>query len=205
MLNILVAHKPEAAGIIQSFNLRRDQNFPEYSVYSGDGIRVCITGSGFQRSCRATKYIHNSLRKSHPEESLEWMNFGIAGSGLFEIGSVVIADSVVHSATNKKWNMRQLSPNYRLLCCICSVDKPQEDYSSPVVYEMEAAGMMSALEEFDQCDNAVVIKVISDGPDYSVNCLTIESIQAVLSHSCKDILSIISAYKNLSESPNALI
>jgi hypothetical protein len=205
MLNILVAHKPEAAGIIQGFNLRRDKNFPKHSIFLGDGIRLCITGSGFQRAYSATNFIYSSLKISHPEERLEWINFGSAGSGVFEIGTIVIADSVVHSATDKKWNMKQYFPNNELLCCIFSVDKPQEDYSLPVVYEMEAAGMMSALEEFDQCDRVVVVKVISDGPGHAINSLTIESIQAVLSHSCKEILTIISDYKNLSESPNALI
>ena len=79
---------------------------------------------------------------ANAQRSDAWLNIGIAGSGSFELGALVIAHKIIDEGAKKNWYPSQLFQGPRLQLCpstiVRTVDTPLEDYPPEGVVEMEA-------------------------------------------------------------------
>ena len=171
-LNIVVAHKPEAQGIINRLSLGRDPNYPDHAVYAGENVKLGICGTGYQR-CRAMTLILKSGLSSSTDGQFDfWLNYGTAGSSAFKVGELIIANLVNYPSMSRQWKLDYFSEDVSFSALsqagVCTVDSVEEMYEGNKVYEMEAAGMLSVLKEGECLQRAVVLKLVSDGPEVSV-------------------------------------
>ena len=201
-LNILIAHKPEAQGIIKQFSLARDTDYPEHAIYIGEHIKLGICGTGYQRCQAMTEmlYSQSSLSPFLDKESDFWLNYGTAGTSEFSVGELVVAKSVVYPSISRQWELNNLLDgvlnSILNLGVVRTVDSVDEAYKGSEVYEMEAAGMLSVLEEIGCLQRAVVLKLVSDGPELPVNNQSRQQIIALLAKSEPRIQILVDALLN---------
>ncbi|WP_424946897.1 hypothetical protein [Candidatus Spongiihabitans sp.] len=165
------------------------------SIFSGCGVQLGISGPGCTNAQALTDYFlqRHSSENQNPELTY-WLNFGIAGSAAWEIGELVRAHTVTDQATGKNWTLGN-GINLNLPGAhICTVASPQAACHGRHVYDMEAAGIISALSERDLLARAqfriFCVKIISDGPSKPVESLTKQDIQQMIHGRKKDILAI---------------
>ncbi len=202
MLNIITALKVEAAPLIEGLSLK-PQPLSKHSIFSGCGVQLGISGPGCANARALTRYFlgrqnpENQNPESHnPEYQREltyWLNFGIAGSAVWEIGDLVLAHTVTDQSpgkTGKNWTLGN-GINLNLPGAhICTVESPQAAYQGHNVYDMETAGMISVLSDWNLLERAFIVKIISDGPSKPVKSLTKQDLQQMIHGRKKDILAI---------------
>ncbi len=116
-----------------------------------------------------------SAQESPDAGAALWLNFGVAGSSGFELGSICRADRVVDFATGRSWYPQAVWKKKHDLpgCEVISVDAPTADYpEGPKVLEMEAAGFFPIALKSASAELVQVVKVVSDGPGDSLEKVT---------------------------------
>ena len=202
-LNIIVAHKPEAQGIINGMSMERDRKCPEHAIYAGENIKLGICGTGYQR-CRAmTKILQSG---SSPSMSAGgrfdfWLNYGIGGSAGFGVGELVLADAVMYPPMSRQWQLNHFTGLFEgsvlNQATVCTVDTIEESYTSNRVYDMEAAGMLSILEETACLHRVAVLKLVSDGPELPVEDQTRKRMIELLGRSELRVQLLVNVLLNL--------
>ncbi len=186
MLNILTATKIEATPIIEAFSLVKTNISDEIPLYKTSQITLGISGVGFQNAKTLAERIFD---KSN--ENAVWLNFGVAGSGSYAIGSLVQARTVTQVETGEIW---KLSSNFSSILSqadVVTVHTPQVVYSNDEVYEMESAGIVTHLSTQGQLDRVVVLKLISDGPGKNAISLNKSAIQKLVHGAKNDIIAAV--------------
>lgn len=195
MLNIITALKVEAAPLIEGFSLER-QPSSKHSIFSGSGVQLGISGLGCENARALTHYFLQQHNSEYQCESTYWLNFGIAGSAVWEIGDLVLANTVTEQASaktgksEKNWSLKKFINLDLPDAHICTVEAPQVTYHGGNVYDMEAAGIISVLSSRNLLERALVVKMISDGPSRAVESLTKQCLQQMIHDKKKDILAI---------------
>jgi len=187
VLNIITAFEAEAVPFIEGFSLRHESISSQHSIFTGAEIRLGVSGMGYKNSYGMTNYF---LSKSGSAPT-NWLNFGIAGSAGSEIGDLVLAQTVTHQTSNRTWNLDDHNQIALARINVCSVVAPQKIFPDNDVYDMEAAGMVSALAEHKMLNNVFVVKLISDGPDNPVNNLSKKNIRHLIQSAKSDILEVV--------------
>lgn len=200
MLNIVIAHLPEASGIIHAFALARSARHS--GLYENQHIRLMLSGQGAE-SCRLTT---TRLQKMASFSDLAandyWLNFGIAGAGALDIGTVVAGKTVSNLETSRKWILNR--PPSSAICSadIVTVAEPESVYSPDKVYDMESAGICEVLSSDMSTESSiarlVIIKVISDNIHHPPATLDKNRINAILNNAFDQIILII---RSIIESP----
>jgi hypothetical protein len=204
-LNIIVAHKPEAQGLINGLSMVRDRDYPNHAVYAGANVKLGICGTGYQR-CRAmTEILKCGLPpSSSPDADGQfdfWLNYGTAGSSEFKAGELIIADSVIYPSMSRQWGLDNFPVFFSCSALnqarVCTVDNVEETYKGSSVYEMEAAGMLSVLEEAGCLQRALVLKLVSDGPEVPIKDQTRKQMIELLDQSVPRVQLLVDALLKL--------
>ncbi len=189
MLHIITAFKTEAAPIIDDLSLKPDAVPGKYARYSKPGVRLGICGKGYHNARGIVRYLQSLDVCGNQNEPTVWMNFGIAGSAHWKTGEMVLAGSVMAQSGGKKWIMKNSDILNLPIANICSVDSPQENYQTDLVYDMEAAGIVSRLSDSTPPGRIFLLKLICDGPDMPASALTKSRIQRLIQTRKDDIIA----------------
>ena len=160
MLNILTAFKTEAEPLIAHFSLCPDLAAGQFQIFSGDGIQLGISGMGY--TCARNLTIE--LMSESKDLDSCWLNFGIAGGSDHPIGQLVQAGCVSYLALERRWQLQNWAGLTLPVVNLYTVNHPQHAYAGQQIYDMEAAGMLSALSDARSLARVVCLKLISDGP-----------------------------------------
>lgn len=209
MLTVIAAFKREAAPIIRHYSLQATNDYAGYRVFKGCGIRLGISGAGVDNVRQLTQ-VFLAADQAGSARTGWWLNFGIAGSGAWPVGSMVFADTVLYPATGERWslntefiggNIRTNSTwmndrgrnNSRTIntAVISTVDSPDSDYRHELVYEMEAAGMLSELSDRQVRETTLVAKLISDGPCLPLEYLNKDMVDRLIHRNAAEILKVV--------------
>ena len=198
MLNIITALPAEAAPIIAGLSLKPLPSSERYSIFCGHGIRLGISGMGCANASILTNCFLRQGNPAHQHKRAYWLNFGIAGSAGWEIGELVLAHSITEQSTGKTWKLgtginQHDNPNIKLnlpTAHLGTVTSPQTNYQGNNVYDMEAAGIVSLLYDWNFIGRTFIVKIISDGPCRPLESLTKEDIKQMLHARKRDILAV---------------
>ena len=173
-LTICTAHYPEAKPFIDHYRLTQyvsdnGQSYYANSVNQDAAIRLLVTGQG-QENCEFSLGRFFTHVKE-PEADL-WLNFGIAGSAGFSIGSIVLATALIDQQTRTRRNL-SLHDGNPLPCIpgrgeVVTAASPESLYLGDYLYDMEAAAIAGQLENRGILERLVVVKLVSDGPDQPI-------------------------------------
>ena len=163
----VVALPSEARPLVRSWDLSRLSDSDVYPVYqSRCGTRTLIvSGIGKVAAAAAVGYLAGRLRAKGSDA---WLNVGIAGSGEYSLGSLVVGHKVVDVGSDRNWYPSQLFQGPRMKYCqstdIRTFDQVVSKYPPKGVVEMEAAGFIGAAMRYASVELVQVLKVVSDTP-----------------------------------------
>lgn len=169
MINLVVSLVAEARPLIENFSLSEEKTARGFRVYTGDNVRLVITGIGKTAAAAGTAYL-SGFRSSCPNEA--WLNLGIAGHASLAVGEGVHALRVSDEVTGRNWYPPQIVALPGAGQTILTVDQPEHDYSKEVVYDMECAAFYPAALHFSMRELVQCYKIISDNREASANEVT---------------------------------
>lgn len=163
MIVWVTALRAEAEPLIDAFELRARSGETPWPLYlsADDRVALVVSGIGRTASAAASGWAHGMLARSAP---VGWINAGIAGHGTGPVGRLLTAHKVIDAATDRVWYPPVL-PGVALPSeTVITVDRPERDFTVPGLYEMEAAGFLTATGRWATVELCQVAKVISDTP-----------------------------------------
>ena len=181
MIHIICALICEAAPLLARYRMKKDPGSGLFKIYSNQdaGITLTVSGTGKINAAAATSYTHGYY---HTGKSDAWLNIGIAGHQLLDIGTVILAHSIHDMENNTTWYPQIVFATSCPGMALKTLVQPSTEYGK-YVFDMEAAGFFAIASRIATCELVHVIKVISDNqsepavrkPDKSVICSLIEN------------------------------
>lgn len=169
---LITALPAEARPIIAHFGLQA-RGHRHLRLYSGDFGYLLQCGVGKLNAAANTAAMMQTL----PEVDAV-INVGIAGCQQ-KIGQAVVAHAVQDRASSRQW-FPNLPPVNRLpdtsSVQVMTVDKPDNNYSADVAFDMEASGIFHAASKVINLAFVHSIKVVSDNSDSGLENITAESV-----------------------------
>lgn len=180
-LFILAALDCEARPIARRLDLRRSSESTPRPVYLGEGITLAVAGVGRRAVETAVRFLHlyeavNRTRPDGPEATdrseAAWLNIGIGGHRDRPLGEVVLAHRIEDGSEappgtrfkgRSVWFPRFVFAPPCATETVRTVDRVEDEYPEPVIYEMEAAGFMASASKLASAELVHVMKIVSDG------------------------------------------
>lgn len=187
MLNIVVALATESRPFIDHFGLSESRSVIGFRVFSGERIRLIVTGSG-RVSCAAGVATLGALAHSQDAQGTgygvpAWLNVGIAGHAGYPVGQGVHAVSILEAATARRWYPVQILELSGRGEAFCTVDTPETAYPEPYVYDMEASAFYATALRYATGELIQTYKIISDNRDHGVKTVNKHAIRdSIIQH-----------------------
>ncbi|MYB34161.1 MAG: hypothetical protein F4X92_03365 [Gammaproteobacteria bacterium] len=190
---IISAYRAEAESLLSFSEFASDRSIREFQVFRSGYAVLGISGEGKRQAEKLTELLISRYVVELGMESSLWVNFGIAGSGSHMPGSLVYANPVIDMETGNQWQLFLRDTEDVPVATLKTVTRPSREYQEGVIYDMEASGMLSVLSRHSLIRQALVLKLISDGPDHPYHRITKSGILKLLSNGEQKLHSIIRA------------
>ncbi len=187
---IISAYRSEAEAFLNFSDFVADQSIHEFQVFRTERVILGISGEGKKQAERLTDLFISRYVHSEGVESSLWFNFGVAGSGSHQTGSLVYAHQVIDAETRNQWKLPYRKTGNDLAATLKTVDKPSQEYKEGVIYDMEASGILSVLSRHSLIHQVLIVKLISDGPEHPLNYVHQSDILKLLSEAGQQVHSI---------------
>jgi adenosylhomocysteine nucleosidase len=170
MVRFVVALQSEASPLIDRFRLEPVSEAP-FRVYRGKDreigeVWLILSGLGKASAAAATAYLH-LLSGGRPGRA--WLNVGVGGHCEASIGQAFVAHKVFDAASGLSWYPQLVIDSPRPTASLLTLESVEEEYASPWIYEMEAAGFVPTACRFSTAELVHCFKVISDTPDTTLS------------------------------------
>lgn len=165
MLRFVVAFQAEARALVERFGLEPAGEGP-FSIYRGKDAWLIVSGPGKAAAAAATAYLH---LVSGGEMDRAWLNVGLGGHSARAVGEGVIAHKISDGASGASWYPQLIVDSPRPTVPVLTVERVEEEYSLPWVYDGEAAGFFPTACRFSVAELVHCFKVISDNADATLS------------------------------------
>jgi hypothetical protein len=204
LLNVLVAHMPEARPLIKQYQLAPfgDKSLKLFS--NNKGISLMVSGNG----CEAMRAAARALNELQGEfVAPAWLNVGIAGHGALPVGAGILINKLRDQQSNACFYPTPLPERFPV-SELLTVAEVEHDYSEPIAYDMEAVAFWEEASRYGQLDLVHCFKIISDNPEQPVAQFDISNVatlyagvQDSLGKLIKLLLDAASGYRALHDRP----
>jgi len=193
---IITALPAESRVFIDALRLRHVQDCG-WRLYARDHYRLLQTGLGKLKAAAAT----STLLHAQPDISAV-INVGVAG-GTQPTGTCLQAHKITDEGTGTSWYPhlppKRLTPD--LQCTeVLTLDRISDQYRTDTVFDMEAAGVMSAATAYLSTDAIQCVKVISDNPDSPVQSFSKQVAIEHMQHTVPPVLEMLRWYEQMENS-----
>ena len=172
---------PEAEPIIAHYGLEPIQG--AYPLFRKDDVALIVSGIGKSAAAAATAYLQ---AKTEGATSDVWFNVGIAGHRDRPVGTSHLAREVIDRAGGKRWRLEV--PEVNLLSdAVWTVDQTEKAYENDGLYEMEAAGFLTAATRFSPPNLIQCFKVVSDNRGSPTGKVTATGVRKLLETALPDL------------------
>jgi adenosylhomocysteine nucleosidase len=165
MLRFVVALQAEARALVERFGMEPAGEGP-FPVYRGEEAWLIVSGPGKAASAAATAYLHLF---SGGELGRAWLNVGLGGHSARPVGEGVIAHKISDGASGASWYPQLVVDSPRPTVPVLTVERVEEEYSLPWVYDSEAAGFFPTACRFSVAELVHCFKVVSDNADATLS------------------------------------
>ena len=196
MINIVVALPAEARPLLDHFRLRDRQHNMVFPIYRNTDMALIVSGSGKVAAAAATALLAGT---GTPHSRAAWLNIGIAGHAHHAIGSGYIAHRITDSATGKNWSPPQLHELSTPTESLYTVDRPEDDYPTTALYEMEASGFLPVANRFSSSELVQCFKVISDNRTQATTAVTAKLCAQLITARLADIEQLVNALSGMAD------
>jgi adenosylhomocysteine nucleosidase len=155
----------EAKPVIDLYRLKKSHEDNAFDLYRGDGMACIISGTGKIASSAACAWIAARYRD---EPSIAWINLGIAGAAVHDLGRVFSLNQVIDADDgNRYYPAPACAVDLEGSACM-TLSQPSEDYREDCLFDMEASGFMYASLRFSSAELIKSLKIVSDNRNEKV-------------------------------------
>lgn len=195
MILIATALSVEAAPLLSSLKLKLLEA-GSFSIYGNDRFRLIVTGVGKVAMAAGISYLY-ALSKDSPVAG--FVNIGIAGHRLLPLGSALLAHKIIDLTLKKSYYPRIHFDGKWASGIVATVDKPEENFTEDVCYDMEASAFFSTALRFATAERIQVIKIISDNVLEPFSHLTKEKVRHLIEENLEMIHALFACLPNLTQ------
>ncbi len=192
-VNLIVALKAEAQPLIEFFELNPLPVDETISIFGNHEVTLAIAGIGKSAAAQAVQCVKNT--KQHCVNA--WLNIGIVGHGVFDVGQGFMANQIVEQTTMKTWYPQFVFQPVCRTGTLVTVEKVETDYTDPVGYDMEASGFYPTAVNFSTIELVHSYKIVSDNPRSSVAKVTGPNVNDLIKSKLSEIQCTINSLKEL--------
>jgi hypothetical protein len=165
MLRFVMALPAEARPLIERFGMAAAGDGP-FPVYRGEDAWLVVSGHGKAAAAAATAYLHLF---SGGALGCAWLNVGLGGHGQLPVGEGVVAHKISDAASGASWYPQLVIDSPSPTAPVLTVERVEEEYAPPWIYESEAAGFFPTACRFSVAELVHCYKVVSDNPDATLS------------------------------------
>jgi len=184
MLRFVVALPAEARPLVDRFGMALASESP-FPVYRGPEAWLAVSGHGKAAAAAATAYLHLA---SVGALGRAWLNVGLGGHGQRTLGEGVVAHKISDAASGASWYPQIVIDSPSPTVPVLTVERVEEEYSPPWIYESEAAGFFPTACRFSVAELVHCYKVVSDNPDATLSRrMSNASIEELIAGNLEDV------------------
>ena len=192
-MNFVVALKTEAAPLIECFKLAKESAPSPFPLFASDRHRLVLSGVGKELSAKAT----TCLSERFPQPNQAWLNFGLAGHGILELGTAFLANRILDDQEKSPFYPTQLLDHDLESSALQTCSSPVSDYPGPIGYDMEASAFCARASLVSIRELIQVVKVVSDNPDHPVGSFDRSSVRLLIEGALPSILPLVDQLEEL--------
>ncbi|MCY7008013.1 spore photoproduct lyase, partial [Fusobacterium simiae] len=162
MLYIVTALYIEAKPLISLFNLKKDNTYTKFQVFSNENIKLIISGTGKIKSATALTYL---IADKDIKENDYIANIGFIAStnDKSKLGDIVYISKIQNAYSDTIFYPEMIYRHNFLEGSLMTFDKIVEKKVKNIKYiDMEAYGFFQTASIFFKRDKILVLKIVSD-------------------------------------------
>ena len=162
MLYIVTALYIEAKPLISLFNLKKDNTYTKFQVFSNENIKLIISGTGKIKSATALTYL---ISNKDIKENDYIINIGFIASSNnnSQLGDIVYISKIQNAYSDTTFYPEMIYKHNFLEGSLTTFDKIIENKIENVEYiDMEAYGFFQTASIFFKKDKIIILKIVSD-------------------------------------------
>lgn len=196
-LRWVVALGSEANGIISKYKLKQVTDDNLYRIYKDKSELnwLIISGIGQVNAAAATMHL---FHVSKAPKWACWINIGIAGSGIGELGEVFLIDKITQKSSGRSSYPAVIINDSIFRARLLTVDKPTTEYLGQDLIDMEAYAFVQVASKLSCRELILVLKIVSDGKNDDIKNLTKQKISQLIIDKLDIVENLIEKLKTLS-------
>ena len=162
MLYIVTALYIEAKPLISLFNLKKDNTYTKFQVFSNENIKLIISGTGKIKSATALTYL---ISNKDIKENEYIINIGFIASlnNNSQLGDIVYISKIQNAYSDTTFYPEIIYKHNFLEGSLTTFDKIIDNKIENIEYiDMEAYGFFQTASIFFKKDKIIILKIISD-------------------------------------------
>ena len=161
MLYIVTALYIEAKPLISLFNLKKDNSYTKFQVFSNEDIKLIISGTGKIKSATALTYL---ISKEDIKKNDYIVNIGfVASNKNSQLGDIVYVSKIQNAYSDFDFYPEMIYKHNFLEGSLSTFDSIVEKKIENTEYiDMEAYGFFQTASIFFKKDKIMVLKIVSD-------------------------------------------
>ena len=161
MLYIVTALYIEAKPLISLFNLKKDNSYTKFQVFSNEDVKLIISGTGKVKSATALTYL---ISKEDIKKDDYIVNIGfVASNKNSQLGDIVYVLKIQNAYSDFDFYPEMIYKHNFLEGSLTTFDNIVEKKIENIEYiDMEAYGFFQTASIFFKKDKIMVLKIVSD-------------------------------------------
>ena len=161
MLYIVTALYIEAKPLISLFNLKKDNSYTKFQVFSNEDVKLIISGTGKVKSATALTYL---ISKEDIKKNDYIVNVGfVASNKNSQLGDIVYVSKIQNAYSDFDFYPEMIYKHNFLEGSLTTFDSIVEKKIENTEYiDMEAYGFFQTASIFFKKDKIMVLKIVSD-------------------------------------------
>ena len=194
MLCLVAALQAEARPLIAHYKLEAIQG-QAFRLYTGDGLRLIVSGIGKVAAAGAVAY-QCALLDNSPAA---WLNVGIAGHANKEVGSALLAHKITDTTNDKTFYPIFTAAPACPTSPLYTVDQAETTYATDCAYDMEASAFFETAQRFTSGELVHCLKIISDNPQNPIENFDLKKIAGLVESQLECIGQVAATLQELSQ------
>jgi len=162
MLYIVTALYIEAKPLISLFNLKKDNTYTKFQVFSNENIKLIISGTGKIKSATALTYLISNKDIKENDYIIN-ISFIASSNNNSQLGDIVYISKIQNAYSDTTFYPEMIYKHNFLEGSLTTFDKIIENKIENIEYiDMEAYGFFQTASIFFKKDKIIILKVVSD-------------------------------------------
>ncbi len=201
MIRLVIALPSEAKPLLSHYQLKPIENSRGFKVYQKDDMALVVSGVGKSAAAAATAYLQ-AVSGNEPDRA--WINIGMGGHRELVLGEGILAERVKDLASGQTWYPPPVLDLSSPPASVLTVDRVEEDFEGPWVFEMEAAGFFESAYRFATAELVQCFKIISDNRSVPPRWMSTRQVDELIEARLTEIDAVVYATAALAREMAAL-